>query len=124
MAKIYRSDFINNPGNCLYPHAIEITDIESLKEAFKCDYVCAEYDNNYRSASNFKSATIVPVDCDNEHTEDESKFVTIEDVKEAFPNVKFYVHYSRNHMKEKNGKKARPKFHILFEIDKTTDSKA
>ena len=84
MAKIYRSDFINNPGNCVYPHEIEIVDEESLKLALSNDYVCAKYKNNYRTAGNFISASIVPVDCDNDHSENPSDWVTPEDVKEAF----------------------------------------
>ena len=32
------------------------------------------------------------------------------------------VHYSRFHNREKNGKPARPKFHILFPIDFMTDA--
>ena len=124
MAKIYRSDFINNPGNCVYPHEIEIVDEESLKLALSNDYVCAKYKNNYRTAGNFISASIVPVDCDNDHSENPSDWVTPEDVKEAFPNVTLFVHLSRNHMKEKNGKAARPRFHVLFPIDEITDAKA
>lgn len=42
----------------------------------------------------------------------------------AFPNVTFAVCYSRNHMKEKNGHTARPKFHCYFPMEKLTDNKA
>ena len=33
----------------------------------------------------------------------------------------FAVHYSRNHMKTKGGKAARPKFHVFFAIDRVTE---
>ncbi|MEM5770391.1 MAG: DNA primase, partial [Bacillota bacterium] len=44
------------------------------------------------------------------------------DVMEAFPGVTFAVHYSRSNMREKNGKPARPKFHVLFPIDYVTNA--
>lgn len=122
MFTIYKSDFNNNPGNCSYPHKVEVVDIETLKEAISHDYVCAEYKNNYRNAGNFICANCLPVDCDNDHSENECDWVSVNDVKDVFKNVTFAVHYSRNHMKEKNGKKARPKFHILFPIETIYDS--
>ena len=85
------------------------------------DYVCAEYKENYRNNSNFLGSNCLPVDCDNDHSEDPRDWVRVDDVIDAFPNVTFAVHYSRNHLKEKNGKAARPKFHILFPIDPITD---
>ena len=39
----------------------------------------------------------------------------------SFPGVAFGVHYSRNHLKEKYGHSARPRFHILFPIEDVTD---
>jgi hypothetical protein len=41
---------------------------------------------------------------------------------ETFPGVTFAVHYSRYNMREKNGKPARPKFHVLFPIDHVTNA--
>lgn len=122
MFTIYQSDYINNPGNCSYPNKIDVIDIESLKKAISHDYVCAEYKNNYRSAGNFLCSNCLPVDCDNDHSDDENEWVSVDDVKEVFKDVSFAVHYSRNHMKEKNGKKARPKFHILFPITTIYDA--
>ena len=64
----------------------------------------------------------LPMDCDNSNPNplqadlSESEWKTPEDVKSAFPNVPFYVVYSRNHMKEKDGKRARPKFHVYFPL--------
>ena len=121
MITIFRSDISGNAGNCLYSHRYDIKNIEDLKQAVCKDYVCAEYKNNYRSNENFISANCLPVDCDNDHSDKEDDWIDVEDVKKAFPNVAFAVHYSRNHMKEKRGKKARPKFHILFPINTIID---
>ena len=49
MFHIYHADCIGDPSNCSYPHADEITDAASLGAAVQRDYVCAEYQNPYRS---------------------------------------------------------------------------
>lgn len=62
------------------------------------------------------------MDCDNAVSDPlvpdipKEDWKTVDDVRDAFPNVKFYVVYSRNNMKEKNGKPARPKFHVYFPL--------
>lgn len=122
MMTLYSCHFTGNPSNCLYPFKVEVVDEESLKTAVLHDYVCAEYKENYRNNSNFIGSNCLPVDCDNDHSDNPTDWVTVADVKEAFPNVAFVVHYSRSHMKEKNGKQARPKFHILFPIDEINDA--
>ena len=124
MFTIFGSDYTGNPGNCLYPHRFEVTDEATLKEAVRHDYVCAEYSNSYRNGANYLSANCLPVDCDNDHCDDPDLWVTPEDVAANFPDVRFAVHYSRHHMKEKNGHAARPKFHVLFPIDPVTDADA
>ena len=124
MFTLYRSGFLGAPSNCSYPHRIEVTDEASFKAAVHRDYVCAEYQNHYRNGENFLGADCLPVDCDNDHSEDPVEWVTPEDVKHAFPGISFAVHYSRFHMREKNGRAPRPKFHVLFPIDYMTDAAA
>ena len=70
MLTLYSADFIGNPGNCSYPHKTIVMDVDSLKAAVGHDYVCAEYKNHYRNNDNFLSADCLPVDCDNDHSED------------------------------------------------------
>lgn len=115
---LYRSNCLEVPENCTYPHKVEVTGKDSLIEAVKHDYVCAEYQGNYRSNDNFIGSDCLPVDCDNDHSDDPDKWVYPSDVATAFPSVAFAVHYSRNHMKAKGGKAARPKFHVFFAIDR------
>ncbi len=122
MFTIYSSDVTGNPGNCSYPHKHVILDEDSLKDAICHDYVCAEYQNNYRNNDNFMGSDCLPVDCDNDHSEDSKDWITPDDIMQAFPGVSFAVHYSRSHNKMKNGKVARPKFHVLFPIDRITDA--
>ncbi len=124
MFTIYSADTTGLPSNCLYPHKQHITDADSLKAAVLSDYVCAEYKNSYRSNSNFIGSDCLPVDCDNDHSENPEDWVTPDDVADAFPGVSFAVHYSRFNNKVKKGKSARPKFHVLFPIDYVNDSAA
>lgn len=113
----YISDVLQKETNSYYPHEIKVVDVDSLKKAVSKDYVCAKYKNFHRSNADFVIADTLALDCDNTHTEDESKWVDIKAIKEMLPGVSFAVHYSRNNMKEKQGKKARPKFHIFFPIE-------
>lgn len=124
MFTLYSADFINAPGNCSYPHKTAVMDTSDFASAVSRDYVCAEYQNNYRSGDNFLGSDCLPVDCDNDHSENPEDWVTPTDVQFAFPGITFAVHYSRFHMREKNGKAARPKFHVLFPIEHMTDPTA
>lgn len=119
---LFSANLINTPSNCVYPNKTEVTDSTSLAKAVSKDYVCAEYKNSYRNNDNFLGADCLPVDCDNDHSENPADWVTPDDIKRAFPNVSFAVHFSRYNMREKNGKAARPKFHVLFPIERITDA--
>lgn len=123
MFTIYSADVKGNPGNCSYPHKHIIINGDTLKNAVSHDYVCAEYKNSYRNGDNFIGSNCLPVDCDNDHSENPDDWISPDDVRKAFPDVRFAVHYSRSNNKAKNGKPARPKFHILFPIDYVTDAK-
>ena len=122
MFTVYSADVTGNPGNCSYPHKHVILDAASLKAAISHDYVCAEYRNSYRNGENFIGSDCLPVDCDNDHSENPADWMTPEDVMQAFPGVTFAIHFSRYHNREKNGKAARPKFHVLFPIEHCTDA--
>lgn len=124
MFTLYSADYINSPGNCSYPHKITVADESTLATAVSRDYVCAEYMNSYRNNDNFLGSDCLPVDCDNDHSENPADWVTPKDVQQAFPGISFAVHYSRFNMREKNGKPARPKFHVLFPIEYMTDAAA
>ena len=124
MFNIYYADYLGREGNCLYPHKAEVTDAASLAQAVGHDYVCAEYKNSYRSKANFLRSNCLAVEFDNDHSENPDDWVTPEDLRVAFPDVTIGIHYSRNHLKEKNGKPARPKFHAFLEIEETEDPNA
>lgn len=118
---LFTADCLQDETVVKYPHKHVVTDLQSLKEACSKDYVCAQYRNNHRKNKNFIVADCLPLDCDNTHSDNPKDWKDIEDVKKAFPNVAFAVHYSRNNWKKKDGKDPRPKFHILFYIEPMTD---
>ena len=39
---LYRSDSLGRASNCMYPHAVEVTDAASLAAAVSFDYVAVE----------------------------------------------------------------------------------
>lgn len=121
---LYTADCVGNSGNCLYPHEMVITDKESFITAISSDHVTAKYKGNYRSKDNFEEADNIPLDCDNDHSDNPKDWITPLDVALAFPGVPFAASYSRNHMKQKGDKSPRPRFHVFFVIPVVTDADA
>ena len=137
---LYCSAVRGNNGNTSYPYPAEIACVEDLQKAAEYDHVCAKYADGkntrgrlvkgYRSKKTFIEADCLPMDCDNKRSNPMLPDLTPEewktpaDVQAAFPNVAFYVVYSRNHMKMKDGLPARPKFHIYFAMNKSTSADA
>ena len=119
---LYTADCIGSLSNSIYPNKHIVTDETSMKAAAEFDHVTAEYKNNHRSNSDFLSSDNVPMDCDNDHSDDPNDWVTPLEVAMAFPGVEFVVVYSRNHMLPKSGKTARPRFHVYFPISPITES--
>lgn len=120
---LYRTNGAGNAKNTVYPIMAEITDSDALCDALKHDHVCAKYKDDRRSEANFERSDAIPMDCDNDHSDNPAEWKTPEDVKAAFPEVAFGVGYSRNHMKLKNGRPPRPKFHVYFPVSPITDAK-
>ena len=119
---IYQADVVGKQNNCVYPHRREVKSADELAAAVAMDHVCAEYDNNYRSIANFKKSNCVVMDCDNDHSDDPAEWITPESLASEYEDIKYAITFSRHHMKEKEGKSARPRFHIYFEIEPTTDA--
>ena len=94
----------------------------NLASAVQFDYVAAEYLNSYRNVRNFVKSDCLMMDIDNDHSDDLRDWKTPEDVRIAFPDVEFAVHYSRTHMRQKGDKSTRPKFHVFFPISETTSA--
>ena len=118
---IYTSDCVGNSGNCLYPNKMIVADKESFIKAMKMDHVTAKYKGNYRSKDNFEFSDCIPLDCDNDHSDNPNEWVTPLDIALEIPGVAFAVSYSRHHNISKGDKSARPRFHIFFPIEIISD---
>ena len=118
---LYTADCIGNLKNCIYTNKIAIKDKETLIAAVGKDHVMASYKEGYRSKANFINSDVIPMDCDNDHSDNPKDWVTSVDVAMAFDGVSFAIVYSRNNMKAKGNKSARPRFHIYFPVEVITD---
>lgn len=95
---LYTADCTGNAKNTNYPHQKVITSEADLKKAVAFDHVCALYDNFSRSDTNFQLSDVVPMDCDNDHSDDTDEWITPEKLSEMLTDVAFAVTYSRHHM--------------------------
>lgn len=135
---IYTADCRGNARNKSYPHRMEIHSAADLAHAVQFDHVCATYGDakelnrgneytirNKRSVETFIKADCLPMDLDNDHSENPDEWKTLDDVKAAFPGVMFYAVTSRHHMKAKEKSDGihapRQKYHLYFPIDEETD---
>lgn len=117
---IYASNTRGNENNTLYPFHFEINGVDDLKKALKFDHTCYSFKKNKRCKANLIKANADFYDCDNapanknEPDIPPDKWKSPADIDAMFPNVESYTVWSRNHMKEKNGRPARPKFHKYY----------
>lgn len=79
---LYTADCTGNAKNTLYPHQKVITSEAELKKAVASDHACAKYDNDTRSDANFQFSDVVPMDCDNDHSDNLDDWVTPEKLTE------------------------------------------
>lgn len=119
---ICTANCVGNHKNCLYPNKRVITSADEMKEAVKLDHVCAEYKNSYRSADNFLKSDVIVMDCDNDFTENPEEWITPEALDEILTDVSYAIAPSRHNMRPKDGKVARPKFHVYFSIDELSNA--
>lgn len=118
---LYTGDCTGNSGNCLYPNKAVVTNKEEFIAATKTDHVTAKYKGNYRSKDNFEYSDCIPLDCDNDHSENPNDWITPFDLAMVIPGVSFAASYSRHHMMVKGDKSARPRFHVFFPIEVVSD---
>ena len=117
------SNYYQDAKKSKYLNPVVVESLEDFKKVILKDYACAVYKDNHRSIDDFLYADAIVFDIDNDHSENPDDWITPDKVSSFFDDVPIYIQYSRNHMKIKNGKPARPKFHIIFPIDKVTDAK-
>ena len=119
---LYTANCRGKKENCLYSNEVVVKDANTLQAAVQFDHVTAKYKNSYRTAGNFKKADCLVLDCDNDHTDNAAEWIVPESVAKAFSGVSFMAVYSRNNLKAKGKKTARPRFHVYFPIAEIVDS--
>lgn len=120
---LYTSGTAGRESNCVYQYRKEITDADGLKAAVAFDHVCAEYKNNYRGIDNFILSDCVVMDVDNDHSDDPDDWITPDSLADEYEDIGYAITFSRHHMKAKDGKSARPRFHMYFSVKPVTDAK-
>lgn len=118
----YFADCVGKAANCSYPNSAVVDDATKMEEVVAHDHVCASYKNNYRSIDNFIQSDVIPMDIDNDHSEDIREWITAEKMEELFGSLEYVLVPSRHHMLEKDGKSARPRYHVYFPITVCTDA--
>jgi len=126
---IYTSNYRGEPAKTIYPNEVKIDTKAPLDPSiFTHDYVGAYLKDNARSNDNFIKTNCMLVDIDNDHSENEAEWFDKADVENILKGVPHIIHYSRNHMVDKQVKKnngtiiikpRRPKMHILIAIKET-----
>lgn len=121
---IFQADCLHQSSNCNYPHKVIVTSEADMARVQSRDHVCAEYKNGCRSKDTFILSDNAPMDCDNDHSDDPDEWITPEKLDTILPDVAYILVFSRNHMKSKAGKTARPRFHVYFPIHVVSDADA
>lgn len=119
---IFTADCVGNAANCSYPNKAEVKCPKDMETAVARNHVCATYTNNYRNEQNFLESDVIPMDIDNDHSEDPKDWITEEKMKEMFGSIDFILVPSRHHMVAKDGKPARPKYHVYFPVSAIKDA--
>lgn len=119
---LFSADCIGKAANCSYPHKVLVDDAMTMEGAVAHDHVCATYKNNYRNIANFQMSDVVPMDIDNDHSDNPADWITEDKMDELFGSIDYVLVPSRHHMLPKDGKSARPRYHVYFPIENCTDA--
>lgn len=120
----YTANCIGKRNNCSYPNKVVAGCAADMDKVARFDHVCAEYTKGYRNAANFVTSNVVVMDCDNDHSDDPEEWIKPEMMEDMFPDTPYVIVPSRNNMKPKDGKTARPRWHIYFLIYPVTSAGA
>ena len=119
----YRSNGRGNAKNCIYPKKCVVDNEDDCLKIMAFDHVCGKFADFRRSGENFLSSDVEVMDCDNDHSDDPADWIYPSDLERLIgKDVAFFAVPSRNNGKSKDGKAARPRFHVYFPHDPITDS--
>ncbi len=121
----YTANFRGNAKNSLYPNKCVVDNEDDCIEVMAFDHVCGEFRDFRRGNDNFLSCDVDVMDCDNDHSDKPEDWIYPEALEGLVgKDVAFIAVPSRNNMKPKDGKSARPRFHVYFPHDPITDGDA
>jgi putative DNA primase/helicase len=119
---IYTSDACGQAANVYYPNEVDVTDEAKFQGLFPLTMWRQAIRTTIAAMSNFIESDHISMDCDNEKSDDPETWISPEDVLSLFDGVGLAIATSRNHLKEKGSKSARPRFHVYFPILETKDA--
>ena len=114
---LFHSDKTGEHFTTTYNNQKTITSTEELKAAVTFDNVAAFYRENTRKNENFIKSNCIMFDIDNTDSDNPDNWINYDKLRTDFKDVEYYIVTSRNHMKVKDGKAPRPKFHVYFPIE-------
>ena len=121
---VFAASCRGDPKNCVYDKRIDIrTEVDAVR-AFSRDTTFAEYKGNRRSNRNFLWSNALAMDVDNDHSDDPADWTRESDIAVRFPGVPHIIHRSRHHLKQKGDRTPRPRFHVIFLIDRVESADA
>lgn len=121
----YTANCRGNAKNSLYPKKCVVDNEDDCIEVMAFDHVCGEFRDFRRGNDNFLSCDVDVMDCDNDHSDKPEDWIYPEALEGLVgKDVAFIAVPSRNNMKPKDGKSARPRFHVYFPHDPITDGDA
>lgn len=119
---LFTADCVGNEKNCVYPHQVEIDSAESLAAAVANDHTAGKFKGSYRSKEKFEWSNCILMDVDNDKSDNPADWVDEKKLLADFGDMQMAIIPSRHDMKEKDGKAARPKKHVVFVIEQTADA--
>ena len=93
-----------------------ISTMEIANDSFRYDHSPIKFKDGQRHGDNYELAWAAVFDIDNSHSDNPNDWVTREQVSARLKTMELnhWIIASRNHMLEKDGKAARPKFHVYL----------
>lgn len=118
----YTANCRGNAKNSLYPNKRVVDNEDDFLEVMAFDHVCGEFKEFRRGSDNFLCSDVDVMDCGNDHSDNPEDWIFPESLLERLDDVSFVIVPSRNNQKIKDGKSARPRFHVYFPHDPVTDA--
>ena len=114
----YAEGTTQQQDNSYYRQNAKIHNLTELLAVAHYDHVAGIFRNHHRANTDFLNADCIIMDMDNTHSDNPEHWIYPEQLAAQLQNVPFYAVYSRNDMKEKEGRAPRPKYHVYFPLSK------